>query len=101
MLIFYVLEKDINDKAQRRGIMMHTASYVKENSGVVGRSHGCPAIDPFENETINNKLKNILFEEIKNGSLLFAYTTKANATDDNGKNYYDSSSLLKCLERQF
>jgi len=92
------LEAGINDKAQRRGIMMHTASYVNEQTGMVGRSHGCPAIADDENEMVDGKLKNRLFEEIKDGNLLFAYTDRANATDELGNNYYDESTLWQCLE---
>lgn len=92
------LEAGINDRAQRRGIMMHTADYVNELSGIVGRSHGCPAISDDESKMVQGKLKNMLFEEIKNGNLLFAYTNRENANDDFGNNYYDTSTLLKCLE---
>lgn len=92
------LELGINDKAQRRGIMMHTASYVNEQTGRVGKSHGCPAISPDENEMVDGKLKNALFELIKDGNLLFSYTDRDNATDELGNNYYNQSTLLKCLE---
>lgn len=94
------LEKGINDKAFQRGVMMHTAHYVNEDTGSVGRSHGCPAIADDENEIVDEKLKNRLLEEIKDGNLLFQYTDMANATDDLGNNYYDMSTLLKCLENE-
>jgi len=92
------LEVGINDRALRRGIMMHTADYVNEQSGRVGRSHGCPAISDDENEKAQGKLKNLLFEDIKNGNLLFAYTDRENANDDFDNNYYEQSALLRCLE---
>jgi hypothetical protein len=97
-LKLYGLEVGINDRALRRGIMMHTASYVSEKLNRAGRSHGCPAISDAENELVQGKLKNRLFEDIRDGNLLFAYTDRANATDDFGNNYYDQSNLLKCLE---
>ncbi|WP_024479442.1 murein L,D-transpeptidase catalytic domain-containing protein [Cellulophaga baltica] len=98
-LKLFGLEAGINDRAQRRGIMMHTADYVNEQKGRVGRSHGCPAIASDENEIVGGKLKNALFEVIKNGNLLFAYTDRDKATDpDLGTNYYDVSTLLSCIE---
>ncbi len=92
------LEEGVNDRALRRGIMMHTADYINEQSGNVGRSHGCPAISDDENEIVDGKLKNKLFEDIKNGNLLFAYTVKEHATDDLDHNYFEHSALLQCLE---
>lgn len=94
------LEPGINDKAQRRGIMMHTASYVSETRGRAGTSHGCPATDGFENQVVNGRRINLLYEEIKNGSLLFSYTIKKHAADENGNNYYDHSTLYHCLEQE-
>jgi hypothetical protein len=63
------LEKDINDNAQERAIVIHSASYVNEEYinkyGRLGRSHGCPAL-PAEN------YRNIV-EVIKNKTCLFIY----------------------------
>ena len=63
------LEKDINDNARERAIVIHSASYVNEEFinkyGRLGRSHGCPAL-PTDN------YKNIV-EVIKNKTCLFIY----------------------------
>jgi hypothetical protein len=63
------LEEGFNDKARDRAIVMHGAAYVKESyikaNGRLGRSHGCPAIDPrVAKEVIN---------ELKEGNVIFAY----------------------------
>jgi hypothetical protein len=63
------LEKDINDNARERAIVIHSASYVNKEYitkfGHLGRSHGCPAL-PADN------YKNIV-EAIKNKTCLFVY----------------------------
>jgi hypothetical protein len=63
------LEKNINDKAYERAIVMHGAPYVSENKirqqGFLGRSLGCPAVPA-------SSAKNII-KTIKNGSLIFIY----------------------------
>ena len=63
------LEKGINDKAERRKIVMHGSEYVGQNylrhSKFMGRSFGCPAIP--ENHTRK------LITAIKNGTCLFIY----------------------------
>lgn len=63
------LEKDINDNARERAIVIHSASYVNEEFidkyGRLGRSHGCPAL-PADN------YKDIV-ELIKNKTCLFIY----------------------------
>lgn len=63
------LEKNINDKAYERAIVMHGADYVSEKmakaKGYIGRSFGCPAIP-------HDAAKKII-KTIKNGSLLFIY----------------------------
>lgn len=63
------LEKNINDNAFTRRVVMHGAWYVEpsfiKKSGRAGRSWGCPAIaDTLAKPVINS---------IKNGSVLFAY----------------------------
>lgn len=64
------LEKGINHKAEPRNIVIHPASYVSKDflnhhGGRLGRSWGCPALDPtLAQPTINS---------IKGGSVLFAY----------------------------
>ena len=64
------IEKGINDKALKRGIVMHSAAYVEEDyiqqRGYSGRSEGCPAIpEEFQEPVI---------ETIKDGSCLFLYS---------------------------
>lgn len=63
-------EKGINDNALKRGIVMHSASYVDESiieqQGFIGRSLGCPALP-------KDVYKNII-ETIKDGSCLFIYS---------------------------
>ena len=61
----------INDKAQRRSIVMHGADYVSQEYisrfGRLGRSQGCPAIS-FDN-------CQQLIDTIKDGTCLFIYHT--------------------------
>ena len=63
-------EKGINDNANSRAIVMHSATYVSESAirmqGFIGRSLGCPALP-------ENMYKPII-EKIKNGSCLFLYS---------------------------
>jgi hypothetical protein len=63
------LEKNINDKAYERAIVMHGAPYVSkkniQKNGLIGRSFGCPAIP-------ENNARPII-QSIKNGSLFFIY----------------------------
>jgi hypothetical protein len=54
-----------NSNARRRAIVVHPASYVKEGMNPIGRSWGCPALDPRVSAAIINK--------IKNGSLMYGY----------------------------
>ncbi len=65
------MEKSINDKAFNRNIVIHGADYVNkeflQESGMLGRSYGCPAI-PTENH------KDII-DAIKQGSCLFIYSS--------------------------
>ena len=64
------IEKGINDKALKRGIVMHSAAYVEEDyiqqRGYSGRSEGCPAIPEEYQEPV--------IETIKDGSCLFLYS---------------------------
>lgn len=63
------LEKNINDNAGKRAIVIHSASYVTKEHikkyGRLGRSHGCPAL-PTHN------YKNIV-DLIKDKTCLFIY----------------------------
>ncbi len=65
------LEKNINDHARQRDIVLHGAPYVAETAlsslGYLGRSWGCPAVPMNVHEDIINT--------IKDGSCLFIYTT--------------------------
>lgn len=76
-------EKGINDNAYSRGIVMHSADYVSENTihslGYLGRSQGCPAV-PAE-------CYQAIISTIKNGTCLFMYSPV--------KFYAASSKLVK------
>ena len=76
------LEKNINDNARARSIVMHGAPYVDPSSinalGFLGRSWGCPAVpESLHKEIINT---------IKDGTCLFIYCSD--------KNYRRRSALL-------
>ena len=63
-------EKGINDNANNRAIVMHSAAYVSEDAirmqGYAGRSLGCPALPVEMNKPI--------IEKIKNGTCLYLYS---------------------------
>jgi hypothetical protein len=63
------LEKNINDKADKRNIVIHGSDYVGEEflsrSPINGRSYGCPALPYEETDKV--------IEAIKDGSCLFIY----------------------------
>ncbi len=54
-----------NSKARERAIVIHGAPYVNETRSILGRSHGCPAVD--------NKLINQVIDSLKEGSLIFSW----------------------------
>ena len=64
------LEKNINDHARERAIVMHGAPYLSEAAiqslGFLGRSWGCPAVPEAEHKAIINT--------IKGGTCLFIYS---------------------------
>lgn len=66
------LEKGVNDRARERAIVIHAADYATEafakRVGRLGRSHGCPAVDP----AVNAKL----IDEIKGGSVVVAWANE-------------------------
>ncbi|HKQ62912.1 MAG TPA: murein L,D-transpeptidase catalytic domain family protein [Candidatus Polarisedimenticolaceae bacterium] len=59
----------MNDRAEERAIVVHGAPYVDtevaRKLGRLGRSHGCPALRPT--------VARPLIDEIKSGTLLYAY----------------------------
>ena len=60
------LEDGFNDNARDRDIVMHPASYADNKEGqTMGRSHGCPALDP--------DVSGHIIKTIKNGTLMFQY----------------------------
>lgn len=56
------LERNINDNARERAIVIHGAGYVDEsfikNYGRLGRSYGCPALPIYNHQDIINTIKN-------------------------------------------
>jgi hypothetical protein len=76
------LEKNINDKADARNIVIHGSNYVGASflarSPINGRSFGCPALPQQETGKI--------IETIKDGSCLFIYHPT--------KNYIQKSKVL-------
>jgi hypothetical protein len=54
-----------NSAARARAIVIHPADYVRAGMNPIGRSWGCPALDPSVSAAVINKLKN--------GSLIYAY----------------------------
>ena len=67
------LEPGINDHARERTIVMHGAWYVTPEfaraHGRLGRSWGCPALNP--------EIAHTVIDRIRNGSLLFVYAPDA------------------------
>ena len=60
------LESGFNDNARARAIVMHPADYADRQEGqVLGRSQGCPALDP--------DVSGEVIETIKDGTLIFQY----------------------------
>ena len=88
-LILNGLEKDINDKAKERAIVIHGADYCNpkfaKSAGRLGRSQGCPAL-PYSvsTEVIN---------AIKDGSVLFIYA--------NNKIYTQQSPILSSINPKY
>lgn len=81
-LKLYGVEKNINDAAYERAIVMHGADYVSkefaQNNGRIGRSLGCPAV-PVE-------LADDIIASITGGSCLFLYK--------NDTKYLNASSYI-------
>ena len=76
------LEKNINDNALNRAVVMHGAPYVDQSAinrlGFIGRSWGCPAVPESQHKAIINT--------IKGGTCLFIYSPD--------KNYQQRSTIL-------
>lgn len=73
------LEKGFNDQMRNRAVVMHQADYAtpaaiaaNKAGGVsrLGRSQGCPAMDP--------KVAGKVIETVKNGTLIFTYAPDPN-----------------------
>lgn len=68
-LVLEGLEKNINDRAKERAIVIHGAAYsnpsVIASTGRLGRSQGCPALP--------QKVSRNIINTIKDGSLLYIY----------------------------
>jgi len=82
-LVLKGMESGINDKAEKRSIVLHGADYANQGfvkqQGYLGRSLGCPAVP-------NNQVEMII-EAIQGASCLFVY-----ASD---KQYLQQSNLVK------
>jgi hypothetical protein len=81
------LERNINDNAMDRAVVIHAASYVNEEFikeyGRLGRSYGCPALPKENYENIINT--------IRDKTCVFIYYP------DN--NYLAESEIINCLSR--
>jgi hypothetical protein len=82
------LEKDINDQARARAVVIHGADYCSydfiKRTGRLGRSYGCPALPRAVNKEIINT--------IKEGSVLFIYAEN--------EQYAMNSSVLREASQQ-
>jgi hypothetical protein len=78
------LEPGINDRAEERAIVVHGAAYATaefaSRHGRLGRSWGCPALDPAVNRDV--------IDTIRGGTALFAYFPDAT--------WSESSPYLHC-----
>lgn len=81
-LVLEGLEKNINDNARERAIVIHGAPYsdpsVIASSGRLGRSLGCPALPPDISRSV--------IDTIKGGALLYIYA--------NNREYLRESEFL-------
>jgi hypothetical protein len=80
------LEPGINDKARERAIVIHAADYVDESwvdrQGRIGRSQGCPAVNP--------EVAALVVDSLKGGQFMFAWYPD--------ENWLATSSFLNCPE---
>lgn len=84
-LILNGLEKNINDRAKARAVVIHGADYADPSkvasAGRLGRSFGCPALPQSINKAV--------IDVIKGGSLLYIYA--------NNKRYMNQSPILAAI----
>jgi hypothetical protein len=82
------LEAGVNDLAYPRNIVIHAADYASakfaSRHGRLGRSWGCPALDPSVNREV--------IEAIRGGTALFAYYPDPS--------WLATSSFLRCGSEQ-
>jgi hypothetical protein len=71
------LEKDINDNARKRAIVIHGAKYVSnefiKKNNRLGRSWGCPAV--------SDEISKEIIDLIKDGSCLYIYANNVDYTE--------------------
>lgn len=85
-LVLHGLEPGYNDNIRKRSIVLHGAWYVSDDfvkkHGLVGRSHGCPAVP--------DKLRKPIIKTIKKGTAMLAYYPD--------KKWLKDSHYLNCEE---
>jgi hypothetical protein len=78
------LEPGINDKARERAIVIHAADYVDASwvtrQGRIGRSQGCPAVNPA--------VASLVVDSLKGGQFMFAWYPD--------EHWLATSSFLNC-----
>jgi len=76
------VERNINDRALNRNIVVHGADYANDNylqsNGILGRSFGCPALPTKDNKAV--------IDIIKDGSCFFIYNSD--------EKYFKQSTVL-------
>lgn len=81
------LEPGVNDLAYDRAIVIHGADYVSprfaQETGRIGRSHGCPAV--------STTVAHALIDTLKNGHYLFSYYPQ--------RDWLQHSAVLNCRQR--
>ena len=89
-LRLYGLEREINDNAEARAIVIHGADYATESflnaNGILGRSLGCPAIP----ENISAEV----IDELRGGTVVFIYGKDSEYTEKSAFIQRDESVKL-------